>query len=214
MLLARALRPATRRLRCLSYLASIDQGTSSSRVILYDAESLEPVASHQVELQSATTTPEPGWSQMDPSAILKSVDEAAQGALEKAKASSKVLVDRCGHHESTGVDGLLGFARGDAALYDCILWHDARTRDVPSTPREVGWHRFIEKCHWFTYLDVLFGVKLKWLLDEVPSVRNALEQGSLRFGTVDTWLMHHLTGEPCHGLHQCLQNVDDGSSFW
>ena len=54
MLLARALRPATRRLRCLSYLASIDQGTSSSRVILYDAETLAPVASHQVELQSAT----------------------------------------------------------------------------------------------------------------------------------------------------------------
>ena len=90
MLLARALRRQTT--RSLSYLASIDQGTSSSRVILYDAESLTPVASHQVELQSATTTPEPGWSQMDPAKILSSVDEAAQGALDKANASSTEVI--------------------------------------------------------------------------------------------------------------------------
>ena len=87
MLLARALRRQTT--RSLSYLASIDQGTSSSRVILYDSESLTPVSSHQVELQSATTTPEPGWSQMDPAAILQSVDQAAQGALDQANASAK-----------------------------------------------------------------------------------------------------------------------------
>ena len=134
MLLARALRPTTRRLRCLSYLASIDQGTSSSRVILYDAESLEPVASHQVELQSATTTPEPGWSQMDPSAILRSVDEAAQGALQKANASSTdvVGVGITNQRESTVC---WDSTTGDA-LYDCILWHDARTRDVSQALQE------------------------------------------------------------------------------
>ena len=129
MLLARALRRARRRAASmLSYLASIDQGTSSSRVILYDAETLEPVASHQVELQSATTTPEPGWSQMDPAAILRSVDEGGQGALEKAKASSKdvVGVGITNQREST----VCWDSNTGDALYDCILWHDARTRDV------------------------------------------------------------------------------------
>ena len=65
-----------RHVRFRSLLASIDQGTSSSRVILYD-EALSPVASHQVELQSATTHPQPGWSQMDAKAIVGTVNIAA-----------------------------------------------------------------------------------------------------------------------------------------
>ena len=65
------------RSRSLSLLASIDQGTSSSRVILYDAATLETVASHQCELQSATTTPKPGWSQMDPMRIVATTEESA-----------------------------------------------------------------------------------------------------------------------------------------
>ena len=110
MLVARALRPATRRLRCLSYLASIDQGTSSSRVILYDAESLEPVASHQVELQSATTTPEPGWSQMDPRNFEERRRSGAR-RTKKAKASAKdvIGVGITNQRESTVV---LGFKYG------------------------------------------------------------------------------------------------------
>ena len=70
-----------------SLLAAIDQGTSSSRVILYD-ESLRPIASHQQELQSATANPHPGWSEMDPMALLASVEASAAGALEKASATA------------------------------------------------------------------------------------------------------------------------------
>ena len=193
MLLARALRPTTRRLRCLSYLASIDQGTSSSRVILYDAETLAPVSSHQVELQSATTTPEPGWSQMDPAKILSSVDEAAKGALEKANASSTEVigVGITNQREST----VCWDSRSGDALYDCILWHDARTRDVSQALQEkLGGIDALRSATGLPISTYFSGVKLKWLLDEIPSIRNALERGSLRFGTVDTWLLNHLTG--------------------
>ena len=91
--------------RALSYVAAIDQGTSSSRVILYDTSTLKPVASHQVELQSATSNPQPGWSQMDPMAILSTVATSAQGALDKAgaKASDVVGVGITNQRESTVV---------------------------------------------------------------------------------------------------------------
>ena len=74
--------------RNLSLLAAIDQGTSSSRVILYDiaSPSPNPLASHQVELQSATTNPQAGWSQMDPVKILSTISTSAAGALKKAGA--------------------------------------------------------------------------------------------------------------------------------
>ena len=69
--------------RASHYFAAIDQGTSSSRVILYDSDTLAPVSSHQVDLTTATQTPKAGWAQMDPQAIVDSVDESARGALEK-----------------------------------------------------------------------------------------------------------------------------------
>ena len=78
--------------RHLSLLASIDQGTSSSRVILYDATTLKPVASHQMELQSATTTPQPGWSQMDPMKIVSTTWKSAEGALAAAGATASDIV--------------------------------------------------------------------------------------------------------------------------
>ena len=82
---------ACRRLSSASkgLLASIDQGTSSSRVILYD-QSLTPVASHQVPLE--TITPHAGWTQMDPMAILSTVETCAAGALQKAGATARDLV--------------------------------------------------------------------------------------------------------------------------
>eukprot|EP00966_Prymnesium_polylepis_P218460 5056492-Prymnesium_polylepis.1 len=144
----RAIRPFATASRSRSLLASIDQGTSSSRVILYD-ESLTPVASHQARreatsnnegnkpvahqttaigphrLPSATTNPKPGWSQMDPMAILSTVNASAAGALEKAgaTASDVVGIGVTNQRESTVVwDRATG-----APLYDCVLWHDART---------------------------------------------------------------------------------------
>jgi len=184
---------AARRLRSLSYLAAIDQGTSSSRVILYDAETLRPVASHQVELQAATTTPQPGWSQMDPAAILQSVDAAASGALAQARASAKdvVGVGITNQREST----VVWDSRTGEALFDCVLWHDARTRHTSQQIQErLGGIDALRATTGLPISTYFSGVKLKWLVDEVPAVKSALDQGFLRVGTVDAWLLHHLTG--------------------
>ena len=80
-------RVARAHFRAKHYFAAIDQGTSSSRVILYDSDSLVAVASHSVDLTSAMQTPKAGWAQMDANAIIDSVDESARGALEKVECS-------------------------------------------------------------------------------------------------------------------------------
>lgn len=186
--------------RFASYLAAIDQGTSSSRVILYEASTLAPVASHQVELQSATTTPHPGWSQMDPMAILASVEASAAGALEKcgATASEILGVGITNQRESTIVwDGTTG-----EPLYDCVLWHDARTRETSAALQaELGGLDALRDACGLPISTYFSGVKLRWLLENVPAVKAGVEAGRAKVGTVDSWLAWHLTGGPNGGRH-------------
>jgi glycerol kinase len=179
--------------RALSYVAAIDQGTSSSRVILYDTSTLKPVASHQVELQSATSNPKPGWSQMDPMAILSTISTSAQGALDKAgaKASDVVGVGITNQRESTVVwDKVTG-----KPLYDAILWHDARTSDTAaSLINQLGGQDALRATCGLPISTYFTGVKLRWLLDNVPEVKEAFAKGTALVGTVDSWVAWNLTG--------------------
>ena len=186
--------------RCASYLASIDQGTSSSRVILYDVDSLAPVASHQVELQSATTTPQPGWSQMDPMGILASVEASASGALASAGATAGdvVGVGITNQREST----VVWDKRTGAPLYDCVLWHDARTRETSRALQdELGGLDALRGTCGLPISTYFSGVKLRWLLDNVPEVKAGFEGGAALFGTGDAWLLWNLTGGANGGRH-------------
>ena len=136
MLLARALRPATRRLRCLSYLASIDQGTSSSRVILYGR--ITKPGAHQVELQSATTTPNragPRWTR-------RFCRRRRSGARRSQRQASSKGVRR-GHYQSRSRRSA-GTSTGDMTVFGTTPVLEM----CPSTPRGFRWHRFIEKRHW------------------------------------------------------------------
>ena len=183
---------ACRRLSSASkgLLASIDQGTSSSRVILYD-QSLTPVASHQVPLE--TITPHAGWTQMDPKAILSSVEQCAAGALEKAGASAKDLlgVGITNQREST----VVWDKRTGEPLYDAILWHDGRTRDtVQALVAELGGQDALRSVTGLPISTYFSGSKLRWLMDNVPAVKAGIDGGTALFGTIDTWLVWNLTG--------------------
>ena len=162
-----------------TYVAAIDQGTSSSRVILYDTKDLKPVASHQVELQSATTNPQAGWSQMDPMKILSTVADSAQGALTKAGATAAdvVGVGITNQRESTIVwDKTTG-----KPLYDAILWHDARTAETAkSLEAALGSQDALRSACGLPISTYFSGVKLRWLLDNVPEVKAAFESGKAR----------------------------------
>ena len=189
---AGVVRTASRRASS-SLLAAIDQGTSSSRVILYDASTLRPVASHQEELQSATSNPRAGWSQMQPQAIVETVRRSAEGALQKAKATAAdvVGVGITNQRESTVVwDRTTG-----TPLYDAVLWHDARTREtVAQLNSELGGQDALRSVCGLPISTYFSGVKLRWLIENVPEVKQGFENGTALFGTVDTWLAWNLTG--------------------
>ena len=194
--------------RARSLLAAIDQGTSSTRVILYDADAkLQPVASHQIELASATTNPQAGWSQMDPKAIVSSVEQSAAGALQKAGATAKdvVGIGITNQRESTVVwDGRTG-----EPLYDAVLWHDARTRDTSSALQAaLGGQDALRSICGLPISTYFTGVKLRWLLDNVPEGRAGFEAGTARVGTVDSWVTWNLTGG-ARGVGSTTRHVTD-----
>ncbi|KAL1503368.1 hypothetical protein AB1Y20_011420 [Prymnesium parvum] len=190
------LRPGARCLRApsraRSLLASIDQGTSSSRVILYD-ETLTPVGSHQVELKTATSSPRPGWSQMDPMAILHTVNTSARRALEQvgAKPSDLVGIGVTNQREST----VVWDRRSGTPLCDVILWHDVRTAATSAMlAAELGGVDSLRASCGLPVSTYFSGVKLRWLLDNVPAVKQGFEEGTALFGTVDSWIIWNLTG--------------------
>ena len=141
-------------------LASIDQGTSSSRVILYDLN-LKPVASHQLPLE--TITPHAGWTQMDPMAILSTVETCAAGALQKAGATARDLVGIgiTNQRETT----VVWDKRTGAPLHDAILWHDGRTSEVVQALRaELGGQDAVRGVTGLPISTYFSASKLRWLV--------------------------------------------------
>lgn len=185
-----------RRMSTRCFVGAIDQGTSSTRFILYDASGAEPVpvpgASCQVELADATTTPRAGWAQMDPIALLASVETCAAGALERGGVSPAEIagVGITNQRESTVVwDRTTG-----VPLCDAILWLDTRTRDtVAALEEELGGQDTLRERCGLPVSTYFSGVKLRWLLDNNPSVAAAISDGSAKVGTVDSFLTWHLT---------------------
>ena len=172
------------------FLASIDQGTSSSRVILYDTN-LKPLYSHQVCLE--TITPHAGWTQMDPMVILSTVETCAAAVLQKAGATaSDVLGIGITNQRETTV---VWDKRTGAPLYDAILWHDGRTSDVVQALRtELGGQDAVRGVTGLPISTYFSASKLRWLIENVPEVREGLQAGTALVGTIDSWLIWNLTG--------------------
>jgi len=182
-----------------TYVAAIDQGTSSSRVILYDAETLAPVpdGSHQVDLSSSYMTPQPGWAQMDPKSILSSVEQSAAGALAKTgiTAAQVVGVGITNQRETIVVwDQNTG-----EPLYDAVLWLDNRTGEtVTRLVEELGTPDALRAECGLPLSTYFTGVKLRWLMDNIPAVQDGLQMGTAMVGTIDSWLIWNLTDRAVH----------------
>jgi len=159
-------------------------------VILYDLN-LKPVASHQLPLE--TITPQAGWTQMDPMAILSTVETCAAGALQKAGATARDLVGIgiTNQRETT----VVWDKRTGAPLYDAILWHDGRTSEVVQALRaELGGQDAVRGVTGLPISTYFSASKLRWLMENVPEVREGLRAGTALVGTVDSWLVWNLTG--------------------
>jgi glycerol kinase len=171
------------------YVAAIDQGTTSSRCIIFDADGTI-IAADQTEHEQIF--PRPGWVEHDASEIWHRVQQVTRGALDRAGLSRADLaaVGITNQRETVLVwDAATGEPVGNA-----IVWQDTRTdRLIRDLAAENGndWWRARCGLPLATYFS---GPKLRWLLDRDPDLRRRAEAGEVRFGTMDTWLIWQLTG--------------------
>jgi glycerol kinase len=177
----------------MTYLLALDQGTSSSRSIVFDAQG-RIAAMAQREFRQIY--PQPGWVEHDPKELWATQLGTAQEALAKAgiAASDVASIGITNQRETTLV---WNRATGEP-IYNAIVWQDRRAEPTCAALRARGLETtFRDKTG--LILDAYFsGTKLQWILDHVSGARAAALSGELAFGTVDTWLMWQLTGGQVH----------------
>lgn len=175
-----------------AFVGAIDQGTTSSRFLIFNSKG-EVVVTHQLEFKQIY--PQPGWHEHDPNELVSSVETCINGAVEKfeSQGHSKADIKAVGitnQRETT----LVWDARTGEPLHNAIVWTDTRSAELVRTlKRRLGSNGVTDLCGLplSTYPS---GAKLLWLIENVPAVKKAYEEGNLAFGTVDTWLVYKLNG--------------------
>ncbi|MGV0952258.1 MAG: glycerol kinase GlpK [Azonexus sp.] len=177
----------------MKYVLALDQGTTSSRAILFDAEG-RPVATAQRELTQYF--PQPGWVEHDPEEIWQTQLSCAREVLARSGVaiSAVVAIGIANQRETT----VLWDRATGRPLSRAIVWQDRRTSDRCAQLAAAG-HETLFRTRTGLVLDPYFsGTKLAWLLDAIPGARARAERGELAFGTVDSWLVWQLTGGRRH----------------
>ncbi len=180
----------------MKYIAAIDQGTTSSRCMIFDHAG-KVISIDQKEHEQIY--PQPGWVEHDPLEIWARTEEVIQGSLDKANLTKDNIaaVGITNQRETTLVwDKTTG-----QPIYNAIVWQDTRTDTICNElAKEGGQDRFrpIVGLPLATYFA---GPKIKWLLDNVAGARTRAENGDLLFGTIDTWVVWNLTGGVNGGIH-------------
>jgi len=177
----------------MTYLLALDQGTSSSRSIVFDREG-RIVAIAQRELTQIY--PQPGWVEHDPMEIWQSQLATAREVLVKAKlkASDMQALGITNQRETT----VLWNRQTGQPVHHAIVWQDRRAEPLCARLRADGMEDTIREKTGLVIDAYFSGTKLRWLLDNVPGARAQAERGELAFGTVDSWLMWQLTGGKVH----------------
>ncbi|MDB5939569.1 MAG: glycerol kinase [Polaromonas sp.] len=177
----------------MTYLLALDQGTSSSRSIVFD-EAGRVVALAQQELPQIY--PRPGWVEHDPMEIWRSQLATTRQALASAglKAGDIRAMGITNQRETT----VLWNRRTGQPVHHAIVWQDRRAETTCAQLREQGFEALIQSRTGLLIDAYFSGTKLKWLLDHVPGARAQAERGELAFGTIDSWLIWQLTGGAVH----------------
>ncbi len=178
------------------YVAAIDQGTTSTRCMLFShAGAVASIA----QKEHKQLYPQPGWVEHDPEEIWERTQDVVRAALANARVSSTdiVAVGVTNQRETT----LVWDRHTGKPYHNAIVWQDTRTKEIcDQLGTEGGQDRFrpITGLPLSTYFS---GPKIKWVLQHVPGVRAAAEQGNAIFGNIDTWIIWWLTGGPLGGAH-------------
>src|SRR5215469_4622644 len=177
----------------MPFILALDQGTTSSRAILFD-QAGKICGMAQKEFQQIF--PKAGWVEHDPKEIWQSQIEVARNVLADAKPQAKDIaaIGITNQRETT----LLWDRRTGQPVHNAIVWQDRRTAGFCDELKRAGREELI-RIKTGLVIDAYFsGSKLRWLLDNVPGVRERARRGELAFGTVDTWLLWNLTAGALH----------------
>ncbi len=176
-----------------TYLLALDQGTTSSRAIVFREDGRVHSMAQQ---EFAQHYPQPGWVEHDPMAIWQSQLHTAREALRQGglRPGDVRGVGITNQRETT----LLWHRRTGAPLHPAIVWQDRRTEALCQTLQAQGAEAMVQARTGLRLDPYFSGTKLRWLLDQVPGARAMAEAGELAFGTVDSWLIWQLTGGRRH----------------
>jgi len=177
----------------MTYLLALDQGTSSSRSIVFDAQG-HIVAMAQEELTQYY--PQPGWVEHDPLEIWRTQLATARAVLAKAGISAQQVhaIGITNQRETTVVWN----RKTGQPIHKAIVWQDRRAEPACAALRERGMAEPIRQKTGLLVDAYFSGTKLQWILDHVPDARAQAAHGELAFGTVDSWLLWQLTGGRVH----------------
>jgi glycerol kinase len=172
-------------------ILSIDQGTTSSRAILFRADGAI-LGSAQKEHRQIY--PQDGWVEHDPEEIWQATLHVIKGAIEGRTLSSIGAIGITNQRETT----VVWDRRTGEAIHNAIVWQDRRTAAQCARLKAAG-HEALVAARTGLLLDPYFsGTKLAWILDNVPGARKRAQAGELAFGTIDSWLVWRLTGGRVH----------------
>lgn len=191
----------------MTFVAAIDQGTTSTRCIIFD-EGGRIVATDQLE--HAQLTPKPGWVEHDAMQIWLNTQAVVQGALARAdlKASDIAALGITNQRETT----VIWDRRTGEPICPAIVWQDLRTAEICGHLTERGHAAEITRKTGLPLATYFSGPKVRWVLEHVPGARARAARGELLFGTIDTWLIWQLTGvhatDVTNASRTLLMNID------
>ena len=177
----------------MSYILALDQGTTSSRCILFDHAGTI-CATAQREFRQIF--PQPGWVEHDPTEIWRTTLEVAKNAMEKlgAQAEDIAAIGITNQRETT----VIWDKETGEPICNAIVWQCRRTADIIDDLTARGYADTIQRKTGLVPDAYFSGSKIKWMLDNVPGARDRANRGELLFGTIDTWLIWNLTGGKVH----------------
>lgn len=180
-------------MRQKKYVLALDQGTTSSRAILFDRTgSIKSI----VRQSFGQIFPHPGWVEHDPVEIWNTQLSVAVGALQQAGVSPKEVatIGITNQRETT----VVWDRKSGKPVYNAIVWQDRRTAALCDQLKQMGFEETVRKKTGLVIDAYFSGTKLQWILENVPGVMKKAQAGELCFGTIDSWLIWNLTGGMVH----------------
>jgi len=173
------------------YVLALDQGTTSSRAILFDRNG-RIVNMSQKEFTQIY--PAPGWVEHNPLEIWETQVNAAKEAIRGVDVSEIACIGITNQRETT----ILWDKNTGKPVYNAIVWQSRQSSDICDELKKLGLESYIRENTGLVIDAYFSGTKIKWILDNVEGVREKAEKGEILFGTVDTWLVWNLTGGKIH----------------